>query len=146
MERATMVDFAHLHLHTLYSLLDGAIRMKDLMKTVKEKGMDTVAVTDHGNMFATVDYYLKAKEAGIKPIFGSEMYVAGPKVSEPPEVIGPVDGAANPAGVGQHHVQGGGDARPHQGEILPPQYDAAIYIRPKAGGQSRSEEATMGIG
>ncbi len=74
-----MTDFAHLHLHTLYSLLDGAIRLKDLMATVKTKGMDTVAVTDHGNMFATVDFYLKAKDAGIKPIFGSEMYVAGPK-------------------------------------------------------------------
>ena len=74
-----MTDFAHLHLHTLYSLLDGAIRLKDLMATVQQKGMDTVAVTDHGNMFATVDFYTKAKEAGIKPIFGSEMYVAGPK-------------------------------------------------------------------
>ena len=74
-----MPDFTHLHLHTLYSLLDGAIRMKDLLSTVQAKQMDTVAVTDHGNMFATVDFYLKAKEAGIKPIFGSEMYVAGPK-------------------------------------------------------------------
>ena len=74
-----MTDFAHLHLHTLYSLLDGAIRLKDLMATVQQKGMDTVAVTDHGNMFAAVDFHLKAKEAGVKPIFGSEMYVAGPK-------------------------------------------------------------------
>jgi DNA polymerase-3 subunit alpha len=74
-----MPDFTHLHLHTLYSLLDGAIRMKDLLTTVQAKGMDTVAVTDHGNMFAAVDFYLKAKEAGVKPIFGSEMYVAGPK-------------------------------------------------------------------
>jgi DNA polymerase-3 subunit alpha len=74
-----MPDFTHLHLHTLYSLLDGAIRMKDLLSTVQAKGMETVAVTDHGNMFAAVDFYLKAKEAGVKPIFGSEMYVAGPK-------------------------------------------------------------------
>jgi len=74
-----MTDFAHLHLHTLYSLLDGAIRLKDLMATVQQKGMDTVAVTDHGNLFAAVDFHLKAKEAGVKPIFGSEMYVAGPK-------------------------------------------------------------------
>ena len=56
--------FTHLHLHTLYSLLDGAIRMKDLIKTVKEKGMTSVAVTDHGNMFGTIDFYKKAKEAG----------------------------------------------------------------------------------
>jgi DNA polymerase-3 subunit alpha len=73
------MSFTHLHLHTLYSLLDGAIRMKDLIKTVKEKGMSSVAVTDHGNMFATIDFYKKAKDAGIKPIIGLETYVAGPK-------------------------------------------------------------------
>ncbi len=74
-----MTDFAHLHLHTLYSLLDGAIRIKDLLSTVQAKGMDTVAVTDHGNMFGAADFYLQAKAAGVKPIFGSEVYVAGPR-------------------------------------------------------------------
>src|SRR6476619_3213230 len=69
------MSFTHLHLHTLYSLLDGAIRMKDLIKTVKEKGMSSVAVTDHGNMFGAIDFYKKAKEAGIKPILGMEAYV-----------------------------------------------------------------------
>ena len=64
------MSFTHLHLHTLYSLLDGAIRMKDLIKTVKAKGMSAVAVTDHGNMFGAIDFYKKAKDAGIKPIFG----------------------------------------------------------------------------
>jgi DNA polymerase-3 subunit alpha len=73
------MSFTHLHLHTLYSLLDGAIRMKDLIKTVKEKGMGAVAVTDHGNMFGAIDFYKKAKDAGIKPILGMEAYVAGPK-------------------------------------------------------------------
>ena len=73
------MSFTHLHLHTLYSLLDGAIRMKDLIKTVKAKGMTAVAVTDHGNMFGAVDFYKKAKDAGIKPIIGMEAYVAGPK-------------------------------------------------------------------
>ncbi|RYZ42381.1 MAG: DNA polymerase III subunit alpha, partial [Myxococcaceae bacterium] len=76
------MSFTHLHLHTLYSLLDGAIRMKDLIKTVKEKGMSSVAVTDHGNMFGTIDFYKKAKDAGIKPILGLEAYVAGPKGRE----------------------------------------------------------------
>ncbi|WP_224364046.1 DNA polymerase III subunit alpha [Hyalangium versicolor] len=76
------MSFTHLHLHTLYSLLDGAIRMKDLIKTVKEKGMTSVAVTDHGNMFATIDFYKKAKDAGIKPIIGMEAYVAGTKGRE----------------------------------------------------------------
>ena len=72
-------DFVHLHLHTLYSLLDGAIRIKDLLKTVQAKGMNTVAVTDHGNLFGAVDFYKKAKDAGVKPILGMEAYVAGEK-------------------------------------------------------------------
>ena len=76
------MSFTHLHLHTLYSLLDGAIRMKDLIKTVQAKGMNAVAVTDHGNMFGAIDFYKKAKEAGIKPILGLEAYVAGPKGRE----------------------------------------------------------------
>jgi DNA polymerase-3 subunit alpha len=71
-----MTDFVHLHLHTLYSLLDGAIRIKDLLKTVQSKGMKSVAVTDHGNLFGAVDFYKKAKEAGVKPILGMEAYVA----------------------------------------------------------------------
>src|SRR5262249_56787230 len=71
------MSFTHLHLHTLYSLLDGAIRMKDLIKTVKAKGMSAVAVTDHGNMFGAVDFYKKAKEAGVRPLPGKEAYVAG---------------------------------------------------------------------
>ena len=76
------MSFTHLHLHTLYSLLDGAIRMKDLIKTVKEKGMSSVAVTDHGNMFGAIDFYKKAREGGIKPILGLEAYVAGEKGRE----------------------------------------------------------------
>ena len=74
-----MSDFVHLHLHTLYSLLDGAIRIKDLVETVKKRGMDTVAVTDHGNLFGAVDFYRHAKAAGVKPILGMEAYVAGEK-------------------------------------------------------------------
>ena len=70
------MSFVHLHLHTLYSLLDGAIRMKDLIKTATAMKMPAVAVTDHGNMFGTIDFYRKAKEAQIKPIIGIETYVA----------------------------------------------------------------------
>ena len=68
-------DFAHLHLHTQYSFLDGAIRMKDLIKRTKELGMKSVAVTDHGNMYGALDFYLQATQAGIKPILGMETYV-----------------------------------------------------------------------
>ena len=74
-----MAEFVHLHLHTLYSLLDGAIRIKDLLATVKAKGMSSVAVTDHGNLFGAVDFYKQAKAAGVKPILGFEAYVAGEK-------------------------------------------------------------------
>jgi len=68
--------FAHLHLHSEYSLLDGGNRIERLLKRVKELGMDAVAVTDHGNMFGAMEFYLKAKELGVKPILGIEAYVA----------------------------------------------------------------------
>ena len=72
-------EFTHLHLHTLYSLLDGAIRLPDLMKSCAASGMKSVAVTDHGNMFGVVNFYQEAKKHGIKPIIGFEAYVAGEK-------------------------------------------------------------------
>ncbi|MEY4821405.1 MAG: polymerase alpha subunit, partial [Planctomycetota bacterium] len=68
--------FAHLHLHSEYSLLDGANRIERLLKRVKELGMNAVAVTDHGNMFGTMEFYLKARDIGVKPILGIEGYVA----------------------------------------------------------------------
>jgi DNA polymerase III subunit alpha len=68
--------FIHLHTHTEYSLLDGACRIPDLLGRAKELGMHALAVTDHGNMYAAVEFYLKAKELGVKPIIGCEMYVA----------------------------------------------------------------------
>src|SRR5262245_55659310 len=71
-----MSQFTHLHLHTQYSLLDGAIRVKDLFSKVRELGMDTVAVTDHGNMFGAIDLYTEAKANDIKLVFGCETYVA----------------------------------------------------------------------
>ena len=71
-----MSQFSHLHLHTQYSLLDGAIRVKDLFNKVHELGMNTVAVTDHGNMFGAIDLYTEAKAKDIKLVFGCETYVA----------------------------------------------------------------------
>jgi DNA polymerase-3 subunit alpha len=67
-------SFAHLHLHTQYSLLDGAIRLKDLFKRAQELEMPAIACTDHGNMFGGIDFYTRAINAGIKPILGSEIY------------------------------------------------------------------------
>lgn len=71
----TVAAFTHLHVHSQYSLLDGAIRLKDLFPRVSKMGMNAVALTDHGNMFGAVDFYKRAKAAGVKPIFGSETYV-----------------------------------------------------------------------
>ncbi len=68
--------FTHLHLHTQYSLLDGAIRMGDLAPAIEERGMNSVAVTDHGNMYGAVDFFKRTKGKNVKPIFGCEAYVA----------------------------------------------------------------------
>ena len=68
--------FTHLHLHSEYSLLDGAISFKKLLKRCKALEMDSVAVTDHGNLFGTVEFYTKAKAAHIKPVIGIEAYIA----------------------------------------------------------------------
>ena len=69
-------EFVHLHLHSQYSLLDGTIKIKDLVRKVADLKMPAVAVTDHGGMIGTVDFYEKATQAGIKPIIGSEVYLA----------------------------------------------------------------------
>ena len=68
--------FTHLHLHTEYSLLDGACRIENLMKSIKAKGMNSVAITDHGVMYGVVNFYNTAKKYDIKPIIGCEVYVA----------------------------------------------------------------------
>ncbi len=69
-------DFVHLHLHTEYSLLDGANRIDKLIDKIKELGMSSVAITDHGNMFGVIQFYQKAQKAGIRPIIGCEVYIA----------------------------------------------------------------------
>ncbi|TLS72591.1 DNA polymerase III subunit alpha [Aliarcobacter thereius] len=68
-------QFTHLHLHTEYSLLDGANKIKELAKKLKEFGMTSVAMTDHGNMFGAIDFYNAMKKEGIKPIIGMEAYI-----------------------------------------------------------------------
>lgn len=71
-----MSDFVHLHAHTEFSLLDGLTRVKDAIARAKELGMDSLAITDHGSMYGVVKFFLKAREAGIKPIIGVEAYQA----------------------------------------------------------------------
>ena len=68
--------FTHLHVHTEYSLLDGSSKIKELVNRAKELNMDSLAITDHGVMYGVIDFYRAAKEAGIKPVIGCEVYVA----------------------------------------------------------------------
>ena len=77
-----MDDFSHLHLHTTYSMLDGAIRIPDLMKRVKELGMSSVAITDHGNMYGAIEFYKEAVKHDVKPIIGCEFYVTPSRSAE----------------------------------------------------------------
>ncbi len=71
-----MSEFVHLHVHSEYSLLDGACRIKDMVKMAKELGQPAIAITDHGSMYGVMDFYKEAKKEGIKPIIGCEVYVA----------------------------------------------------------------------
>ena len=71
-----MNGFTHLHVHTEYSLLDGAARINDLLDAAKNFGMNSLAITDHGNMYGVIDFYKAAVKRGIKPIIGCEFYVA----------------------------------------------------------------------
>lgn len=70
------MGFSHLHVHTGYSLLDGSCKIKELVQRAKELGMENLAITDHGNMYGVIDFYKAAKEAGINPVIGCEVYVA----------------------------------------------------------------------
>ena len=81
-------SFVHLHLHTEYSLLDGAVRIPELMARAKALGMPAVAMTDHGNLYGAVNFYTEAKKAGIKPIIGCEAYLAPGPMTDKKEVSG----------------------------------------------------------
>ena len=70
------MSFAHLHVHTEYSLLDGSNKIKEYVSRVKELGMNSAAITDHGVMYGVIDFYREARKQGIKPILGCEVYVA----------------------------------------------------------------------
>ena len=82
------MPFTHLHVHTEFSLLDGASRIGDLISTAKELGMDSLAITDHGVMYGILDFYKEAKKQGIKPIIGCEVYLAPTSRKEREEING----------------------------------------------------------
>src|SRR6187431_127147 len=77
-------SFVHLHLHTEYSFLDGAVRMKELMKKAAELEMPAVAITDHGNLHGAIEFYQEATKSGIKPIIGCEAYMAPGSIKDRP--------------------------------------------------------------
>ena len=83
--------FVHLHVHTEYSLLDGACRIADLVKTAQEQGAEALAVTDHGNLFGAIEFYSVATEAGLKPIIGYEAYVAPGRRQDRETIPGSLD-------------------------------------------------------
>ena len=74
------MSFVHLHVHTEYSLLDGACRIRDLPKVVRSMGQDACAITDHGVMYGVIDFYRACKAEGVKPIIGCEVYVSPRRV------------------------------------------------------------------
>ena len=78
------MSFTHLHVHTEYSLLDGAARIKDLVKRAKELGFDSLAITDHGVMYGVIDFYNACRKEGIKPIIGMEAYVSKNSIYDTP--------------------------------------------------------------
>ena len=81
------MSFTHLHVHTEYSLLDGSNKIKEYVARVKELGMNSAAITDHGVMYGVIDFYREAKAAGINPVLGCEVYVADPDLTEKPEAV-----------------------------------------------------------
>ena len=74
MTTAQIASFTHLHVHSEYSLFDGTIKIRDLIRRVKERGHTHVALTDHGNMHGAIEFYQEAKANGIHPILGIELY------------------------------------------------------------------------
>ena len=85
------MSFAHLHVHTEYSMLDGASRVKDIVKKAKEDGQPALGITDHGNLYGLIDFYKTCREGGIKPVLGMEAYMAHDNRFERPKRRGKTD-------------------------------------------------------
>ena len=97
--------FTHLHVHTQYSLLEGAIQTDSLFGHVKALGMESIAITDSHNLFGAIDFYLKAKEAVIKPIIGCEIYYApGGRASIAQAQVAAAGGPQNQNVPKSHHL------------------------------------------
>src|SRR5437870_3196587 len=94
-------SFTHLHLHTEFSMLDGAARVKEVIAAAKADGQPAIGITDHGNMYGVLDFYKEAKDQGIKPIIGIEAYQAAESRFERPPRRGRVDDTGGDGGQGE---------------------------------------------
>src|SRR3954447_5933864 len=84
-------SFTHLHLHTEFSMLDGAARVREVVAAAKADGQPAIGITDHGNMYGILDFYKECRSQGIPPVLGTEAYMAGEHRSERPARRGRVD-------------------------------------------------------
>ena len=123
------LPYAHLHVHTEYSMLDGAARFKDLFKEVKALGMTHVAMTDHGNLFGAAEFYRQAMDAGITPVIGIEAYVAPERRDNPRQ--DPVGPAAPEEGrrLRVRRLRAQDDLGPEQGGPAQPLQDLVAVVR-----------------
>jgi len=133
--------FVHLHVHTEYSLLDGACRISDLVKAAAHQGSGAVAVTDHGNLFAAIEFYQAAVAAGIKPILGYEAYVAPGRRQDRETLPGSQD-------AGYHLVLLAADERGYRNllRLATTAYLDGFYYRPRIDKQVLAEHAEGLIG
>ena len=134
-------SFVHLHVHTEYSLLDGACRISDLVKAAAHQGSGAVAVTDHGNLFAAIEFYQAAVAAGIKPILGYEAYVAPGRRQDRETLPGSQD-------AGHHLVLLAADERGYRNllRLATTAYLDGFYYRPRIDKQVLAEHAEGLIG
>ena len=94
-------SFAHLHVHTEYSMLDGAARIDEVVAAAAADGQPAIGITDHGNMYGVLDFYRAARKAGITPVIGTEAYMAGESRFERPVRRGRVDDTGGEIGEGE---------------------------------------------
>ena len=99
-------SFTHLHVHTEYSMLDGAARVDDVVAAAAADGQPAIGITDHGNMYGILPFYKAARDHGIKPILGSELYMAHDSRHERPSRRGRMDDSGGDAEGGLAQVQG----------------------------------------
>src|SRR5688500_11210194 len=93
-------SFTHLHLHTEFSMLDGAARVKEVIAAAAADGQPAIGITDHGNMYGVLDFYKECREQGIVPVIGTEAYMAGESRHERPVRRGRIDDGGGDAGEG----------------------------------------------